>query len=197
MNLVLSPTVIRPVSHVFLDLPNIRKGGLKGVLPQLRTLDWSVLAKHIGQYIAPNTRLEDMRAYMPLYGKKKEILRKFDDAFRSVGQAGFSIIPKYGNDIDSDITRDILLSVMRHEQTSILDGVRWYPLQVQHILVGGDHGYAETYEGLKEAYGTNLELNLRVYSWRDSLSERLRSLVGDAGVVYLDDIPEFEKFHLY
>lgn len=198
MNVLVNEVVIEPQIKVLVDVPNVKNGGLQGIDPRYRVLKWSALAEHIRTVSIPAVTLRQVMAFMPLYGVQQTVVQNFNQAFAAIGQAGFTLLTKYGKDVDSDITREIFLGVLEHQQRSIIDGVLWLPLQVQHVLVSGDGDFARTYAMLKRAYGDDLELDLIVYAWRDSLHGAYTQLAQrglNVTIHYLDDIPNFSRFH--
>ncbi|MDO8623796.1 MAG: hypothetical protein Q7R54_00340 [bacterium] len=190
MALHLSPSVLKPASAIFVDVPNVELGGLKSPELTRRRLNWRVLGEAILQEDIPGTLLERVGAYAKTYGDAQSIAHWLERISLTFGQAGFSIIPRYGKDVDSWIMNDIWESVVAHEQKSILNERLWYPLQIRHILVSGDGGYLRTYKSLWKTFGDHLELELVVYAWRNGLNDELEAFA--TKVHCLDEMAGFE-----
>ncbi len=175
-------------SAIFVDTPNIQNHGYEyGVTARPHLIEWRTLTKRL-QLDTRGTQRVFSGAYVRLLDSKERNIAAswLTRALQQWTNDGFSFIPQDNKDIDWVLIGDIWRTVVK----LFLDHRR---VRLRIILVSGDGDYARTFFALRELFGENLELELIVYSWAESLSGELRACTDEGNIRLLNDIPELVK----
>lgn len=180
---------MKPASAVFIDVPNVAEGSKWDWRTHFR---WDRLSRHIAaSNVLLGTELMLANAYVSNWSDRSHLIEWTKTAFKVFGRSSYQMKVRTFDDVDSLIIEDMWQVIAQREQESIREGVLTYPLRIRFILVTGDGDYARTISKMRETYGSNLELELIVYSWANCLSGRLEALANS--VVQLESIHRFVK----
>ena len=180
-------SAMKPASAVFIDVPNIATGAKVGWRNGLK---WERLSQAIAaSEVLVGTDLMLANAYVRTWADRDPLEHWSKQAFKTFGRTSFEMKIRTFDDVDSLIIEDMWQTVAKREQESIQNGQLVYPLQVRFVLVSGDSDYLRTIEKMRATYDNNLELELIVFSWSNSLSDRLQEAANK--VIRLDDISGF------
>ena len=180
----------RPGGAVFIDVPNIRTGE-----DGSRIINWSSLAQEIAPHFQ-DTTLVYAGAYVTTRQKWHNMGGWISRMQQTLKGCGYETAMRYGSDIDSWIINDMWKSIFRYQQHLIAEeGKLSFPLRMRYVLISGDRGYLRFFDSINEELTREgVELELIVYSWRDSLSEALTRYAHE--IYYLDDIADILVFPL-
>ncbi|HYD93487.1 MAG TPA: hypothetical protein VEB18_03515 [Candidatus Paceibacterota bacterium] len=183
-----SRTGRRPVSAIFVDTPNI-------VTPKWpAAIDWKRLAQgFLDDKVLVGTDVIHAAAYAKSSSDATGAANWIDRTFKTFGHhlsyvtdSDVTVMARFDKDIDALIINDIWKSTLAHERSVLADKGTPYPLHVRHVLVSGDGDYHATYQDLLEVYKGQLELEVIVYAWKDSLHSKLAEFATE--VHYLEDL---------
>lgn len=152
-----------------------------------RILPWASLTRRLFEELE-GTEPGWAAAYATLWEDGKLAQGWLERTVETFRIHGFTLDTRLAKDVDSWIVNDIWSTVVWHQQRLIHTEQKLsFPLKMRHVLVSGDGGYLRAYQSLARVYGPDeLELQLIVCSWRDSLSRELLEYADT--VILLDDL---------
>lgn len=192
---ITSKTGFRPVSAIFIDVPNATKRR------DPRNFDWDCLTKeilknndlrntdviHAGAYARNRDRATLVSGWIERTFKRFAENLSYATALSEVW-----VTARHDRDVDSLIINDLWSVVAHHKEfMHKRHGAMNGKLQVRILLVSGDNDYESTLNDLRRIYEEHIEFEIVVYSWEESLGGKLASLADK--VRFLEAMEGFVK----